>query len=987
VALILLTLTQAGGLFIFVKGFLLTRVALPDQSTSTSLPPKFKRAVILIIDALRFDFLFPAQNATEVYHNVLTTPGQLTREQPRNGFMAKFLADPPTATLQRIKGLTVGTLPTFVDIGSSFNGQAIEDDNWLAQAQKAGKVIAFMGDDTWLSTFPPIGFSSAGALHPDLIWPYDSFNVEDLDTVDHGVRKHLYPLLETATNWDILIAHCLGLDHVGHRMGSKHPEMARKLREANEMVDRIISSLRDDDLLVVMGDHGMDAQGNHGGDSPEEVSAGLWLYSKTPLLTDSKLDTEDTFLHDGHIERQVQQISFTPTFSLLMGLPIPFSNLGSIIPELFLAETEKKSWKGITKELDYSTLKEAIRLNTQQIKTFLHTYASDDLKPQIQRLLHLHEEAEQEKDPQKHLQLSFEFMREVQAACRSIWATFDMLKMAVGLFILASSLLVILRLVRLTSYEGCLLLGTPIRTIVNRGVLAHGAGLLAGVPVGLYTKLPLFQAMAASSSIASSIALLWPVKVRIPLAANKGTTNWSEALLSLLALVHAGSFGSNSFIMWEDRVSLYLVQIPLLLLALQALAAPAARLRTRIGLCALVAMVSIRLVAISTICREEQQPYCSATFHLPASLSSSYAYSGLAASFLCAWILPSVATYFLDLADANQGIAPFYFAFGFRGSLLLGSSYWAIEWLIGALPSETGSLYLELLTTIKNGVAISLYTAVAGCIVLIWYSVSSLNLGVRKEEVPASGGQEARTRIQLLGFANSLGSTYLVLFSSIFSLFFLLSQPVGQIALSLSYVVILCLIEGFDSKNDVGVLIKQLQEPGGTSAARAPSFPEVAALVLLGNLLFFATGHQAVLSSIQWKMAFVGSKSVVYPFSPILVVLNTLGPYIFSAAAIPLLVFWNVSPSIRNGPTLPLVRHLFRACLLFMLYHSLLTLPASFFAAWHRRHLMVWKVFAPRFMLSGITLLAVDMSVVGVAYLGGLATLRKASSMLGSQWS
>ena len=32
----------------------------------------------------------------------------------------------------------------------------------------------------------------------------------------------------------------------------------------------------------------------------------------------------------------VRQIDFVPTLSLLMGVPIPFSNLGMVIPDLFL---------------------------------------------------------------------------------------------------------------------------------------------------------------------------------------------------------------------------------------------------------------------------------------------------------------------------------------------------------------------------------------------------------------------------------------------------------------------------------------------------------------------------------------------------------------------------------------------------------------------------------------------------------------------------
>jgi phosphatidylinositol glycan class O len=41
-----------------------------------------------------------------------------------------------------------------------------------------------MGDDTWESLFPNMMNKS---------WPYPSFNVKDLHTVDDGIISHLIP--------------------------------------------------------------------------------------------------------------------------------------------------------------------------------------------------------------------------------------------------------------------------------------------------------------------------------------------------------------------------------------------------------------------------------------------------------------------------------------------------------------------------------------------------------------------------------------------------------------------------------------------------------------------------------------------------------------------------------------------------------------------------------------------------------------------------
>ena len=63
-------------------------------------------------------------------------------------------------------------------------------------------------------------------------YPYPSFNVKDLHTVDNGVIAHLIPELRT-NGWDIIIAHFLGVDHCGHRYGPYHREMADKLLQRN----------------------------------------------------------------------------------------------------------------------------------------------------------------------------------------------------------------------------------------------------------------------------------------------------------------------------------------------------------------------------------------------------------------------------------------------------------------------------------------------------------------------------------------------------------------------------------------------------------------------------------------------------------------------------------------------------------------------------------------------------------------------------------
>ena len=235
---------------LFTAGFLLKRIVISQNSSCVNddLHPgfkkslahdiangcwtdrRFRKAVIIIIDALRFDFVVrqDSVNKTEElpFQNKFSSIYEKLENSPENCFLYKFVADPPTTTLQRLKGMTTGSLPTFVDAGSNFAKTEITEDNFIDQLYRLGKNITFMGDDTWTGLFPQ-RFNKN--------FPYSSFNVKDLDTVDNGVIGHLLPELKE-TNWDLIIAHLLGVDHCGHTFGPYHSKMMEKLTQMDNLL-------------------------------------------------------------------------------------------------------------------------------------------------------------------------------------------------------------------------------------------------------------------------------------------------------------------------------------------------------------------------------------------------------------------------------------------------------------------------------------------------------------------------------------------------------------------------------------------------------------------------------------------------------------------------------------------------------------------------------------------------------------------------------
>jgi len=78
----------------------------------------------LCFDSLSPHLPQPLHSYSPYHHNIFR-PSVSTPKQPRNSFTFNTHADPPTATLQRIKALITSSLPTSIDIGYNFVGHRL----------------------------------------------------------------------------------------------------------------------------------------------------------------------------------------------------------------------------------------------------------------------------------------------------------------------------------------------------------------------------------------------------------------------------------------------------------------------------------------------------------------------------------------------------------------------------------------------------------------------------------------------------------------------------------------------------------------------------------------------------------------------------------------------------------------------------------------------------------------------------------------------
>ncbi|KAH9726379.1 GPI ethanolamine phosphate transferase 3 [Citrus sinensis] len=455
--MVMLTMLHIVGILIFTRGFLLTRTELPYYSncsdvsespcfTGQSYPyqnqsnsccwtrPAVDRLVIIVLDALRFDFVAPSTFFKEPkpWMDKLQVLQKLASTK-RSARIFKAIADPPTTSLQRLKGLTTGGLPTFIDVGNSFGAPAILEDNLIHQ-------------------------------------------------VDNGCIEHLLPSLYEE-DWDVLIAHFLGVDHAGHILGVDSVPMIEKLEQYNEILDKVIEvldnqsgpgGLHENTFLLVMGDHGQTINGDHGGGSAEEVETSVFAMSfkKPPSTMPSEFDTSSCEMD---LDQKKTCISSFQQQQCQPCLVSPFLLEGAVIgrvsPELYalgpgtwnLENNIEGNCPNQKEEEWMQNYCNVLCINSWQVKRYIDIYsASSVIGFSSEDLLHISDmyaQAEENwscssenlllfKDEscysslplKRKIDAYFKFLLNVAELARSKWTEFDLKMMGIGFVIILISL-------------------------------------------------------------------------------------------------------------------------------------------------------------------------------------------------------------------------------------------------------------------------------------------------------------------------------------------------------------------------------------------------------------------------------------------------------------------------------------------------------------------------------------------------------------------
>ncbi|KYN43849.1 GPI ethanolamine phosphate transferase 3 [Trachymyrmex septentrionalis] len=962
---------MAAGLLVFTSGFLLNRVSRPERADCTQCTTadncdatdvlqdteraakvcleRKARVVLLIVDALKYEFAewYEDNAAASSYHrNKLPVIHELLQKYPSHSRLYRFVADPPTTTMQRLKGLTTGSLPTFIEVGSNFASEYIQEDNLIDQ--NVGGGIVFMGDDTWINLFPDKFIRQ---------FPSPSFNVWDLDSVDKDVQYRIFFELKKK-DWSLLIAHTLGVDHCGHKHGMQHPEMTRKLNDTNTLIKEIIASLEKDMILFVVGDHGMTETGDHGGDSSNEVEAAMFVYSMTPLL-------KGFVINDGN---SVNQIDLVPTLASILGTPIPFSNLGSVILDCLPIDSFEK------------------------LEAFI-------------------------RDTKGYFKL-------LKDTCSEVWVQFDSGLISKGLLLMFCSLFffylfitgipesrmcdifkssflqcaIIANLVT-AAITTCLFLLNILEELKNTTFFVTGA-----VSIGL-----LVIVIAQNWDV---ISMCWYDHRRMKLL--------TYVARIILLLTVCGLF-SNSYIVEEDKVLsfLFVTLVCLLIFDLRKNDSDStterktrftskpikSNFRTIVLIIGLLACASVRLSHYFWRCREEHlQRECSifATGKVGWSTMPNNWERALLAVLLASVILASyvvIVRLWLQSCGNLTGFAP---------SVIVGqycpvivSVCMGCYWILQKLPKFVKPK-LALSWEINTLPNVVYFFCVLAIFILYYRPLSIYLLPKKKESIDVYRDENivprlfekikdsiSRKRIDtdelpvIYGFGTAYSAAFISLSVFLTLLYALLlgdtlSPGTFLMFITCASILGLSAIERYKNANNISELVDV-------------SMPVLLCWFLLAEYFFYGTGHQATFPTIHWHAAFVGTGGHFYGnlVSAILIGINTFGSHILLGATLPLLVvvpftLHRIFPKflkakffddIKRGELLLFEQDsAFHAAIFaiagkYTLLHGIRTFGSMLAATIHCRHLMVWKIFAPKLIFEGLGFLVTLGSILASFYM------------------
>eukprot|EP00096_Caligus_rogercresseyi_P005606 TRINITY_DN2157_c0_g1_i1.p1 TRINITY_DN2157_c0_g1~~TRINITY_DN2157_c0_g1_i1.p1 ORF type:complete len:785 (+),score=220.17 TRINITY_DN2157_c0_g1_i1:1226-3580(+) len=757
--------------------------------------------------------------------------------------------------------------------------------------------------------------------------------------------------------------------------------MSRKIQEMSDIVGYVADRMSNDTVLFVLGDHGMKNTGDHGGDSRDEISSTFLVYNKKYKFrsTDSRMVNPS-------------QIDFLPTASLWMGLPIPFSNLGAYLP---LLQDERHN-------------QHFIKSNVDQVMSYFQGYFTSSSRQEFSKtkVRHLEDLFREFKAQLKGVmsrtdfrsseKLGFEILDHAKRMCQSVWAQFNLTPMGAGLSLILVHTSALLPLLLINDSDFLKVLNKDflpllvISGLVGAGGLPVFASLVN--PDLAFNPLLILSSGASLSVIVFGVFILWTLRKECSLDINMKSFYFSLFYLGLLSLTLSNSFVVEEPYIQSFVLNSFLIGLPWFIPS----TGPYLRCLS------LIIALLVRCSNVYFICREEQVTnwgcetmldFTKSIGDLPQEVSRSLKNWRFFSTLLSVFLTVALSRRWLKNCGNLNGSSPIValvkYAPSFCGLSMV--SYWALNGSRLAskiLPWQRNILALSVfllssLTTLAvlfRPLLVYLQDHEADKREFFRNEASSIYNYLKMQYAKGGGGvgcssqskKESVRPVYGIGTALSAPLVAIILCVSLSSMLVLGDGICPSIAVMLAVMVMIAFLNAVDNQ------------------ANSVRYSSILLWWLAQNVFFYASGHSTTFSSIHWSAAFVGfngddygKENYVIPF--ILVIWNTYISRILFALALLLLYLSTYTLPLTASPGFLLSRakdegkkgelsllemetgRVRSGMLRLYLNYSLLLGLQLFFsmlsAGVLRRHLMVWKIFTPKFIFEGVGFL---MSLVSL---------------------
>jgi len=354
-------------------GMFMTQLKFSDTTHENLLTkdksPWFERknkVVMLIIDGLRVDYLLDFENLEHIDKlkaNKFKRFNRAYAQDPEKYVAIRSIVDVPTLTILRIPCLMTGNVPRKAGVMTSFKAMTSQEDSIPRQLQLEGKKVFYEGDPNLYNNFPEY-FKAPKAV--------GEFDMND-PAVDE-IPKEFIKQTIADKDFDFLVAHLLRVDHVAHAFHDlTHPIVEQAIDEMDLFLQEVINSIDDDTILIFGGDHGGSIDGRHGDGTPQVTNTMYIAYHKNGWMKYKQPDTEKV-MRSINETKSVKQVDIVPTLSMLMGIPIPFSNMGQIMSDFYPAGYDYPSTKSCPDVAFEMQMLRDNYLNGLQIRNYFKKY-------------------------------------------------------------------------------------------------------------------------------------------------------------------------------------------------------------------------------------------------------------------------------------------------------------------------------------------------------------------------------------------------------------------------------------------------------------------------------------------------------------------------------------------------------------------------------------------------------------------------------------